>query len=101
MLSWAEAPRPSWLHGDSDCVAREDLDLGLGSSISDVTVHNADKSHQAFYNPQGNNDLENTYLRQLADVNINPGNRGGGNQDMNMKESFIKGVTDDGWRLKE
>lgn len=97
VLSRAESPGAGHANGDAEGIAGQDLDLGLGATLSKVAVCKAKETKGAFDRPDGNDPPHHGLLRfALGGLQVNPdtGNCDGCHDDVYGQEGLVEGVAD-------
>ena len=68
MLTRTEPPRASHVDCNAERITREDLNVGLGTSITDVSRNEANKTVEALERPKGNDAVHHVLLRHTLEM---------------------------------
>lgn len=103
MLASLEPPGASDLKIDAKAVAGKGLDLGLGATVADIAQNDPEETEEALDNPDTKDGLDNVELVELTGGAVNPDARKtkSSEQDMEVEEDLVEGVTDGASGLDE
>jgi hypothetical protein len=101
VLSRTESPWAGHADSDAKSVTRKDLDIGLGTALTDIVHNDASKANESLHSPESDYTVEHELLRALVQVNPDCAQSKRGTNNVAVQENLVEGVADRRWRLDQ
>lgn len=90
VLAGAEGPGTGHADCDAESIARKDLDIGLSSTVSDITLDETEETPGALHDPKGNNTVQHPLVNHAVQMNPHTSNSDASGDNVAVQENLVE-----------